>query len=106
MESNEHSGRANGFETSPALRFRSKSYPPLFAGRVPRRIKMVITVRPDFPASGRPAVAGDCYEAWTNSHGAVAAVLPDGNLGVKPSEFEVTEWVNPESLPPPRRPGG
>jgi hypothetical protein len=33
------------------------------------------------------------YMAWTNSHGAVAAILDDGRkLGVKPDEFEVVEF--------------
>ena len=67
---------------------------------------MVATVRPDWPARGRPAVAGEIYEAWTNSHGAVSAILPDGHLGVKPDEFEIVEWSSPEAVVANGQPGG
>jgi hypothetical protein len=32
------------------------------------------------------------YDAWVNQHGAVAAILSGGELGLKPDEFEVIEW--------------
>lgn len=44
---------------------------------------------------GAPPVAkaGQTYQAWTNSHGAVAAVMDGGaHLGLRPAEFEVETW--------------
>ena len=82
-------------EVSLALTFQSKHYPPAWHGKVPKRIRMATTIRPDFglgPA-GTIAVRGEEYEAWTNSHGAVCAICENGyRLGVKPYEFEVIEW--------------
>jgi hypothetical protein len=86
----------------PALKVRhiDKGYP--FGDRVPSKIKMRRTVTSDYPMFLRPgeamllAIGGEVYEAWTNSYGAVAAVMPNGkNLGVKPDEFEVIEWTTP-----------
>jgi hypothetical protein len=37
--------------------------------------------------------AGEEYECWTNSHGAVTGICANGQrLGVKPDEFEVVAW--------------
>ena len=82
----------------PALheRFPEKGYP--FGNRVPAKIRMLKSVTSDFPmffADREPLYAehGSVYDAWTNSYGAVAAVLSNGkNLGLKPGEFEVIEW--------------
>jgi hypothetical protein len=82
---------------SPALRFRSPEYPPRFGGLVPRAVLMRRTVRLirfSFH-EGLPSKAerGHTYPCWVNSHGAVAAILEDGTaIGVKPDEFEVTDW--------------
>ncbi|MBC2692604.1 DUF4406 domain-containing protein [Pseudomonas sp. MBT-1] len=39
------------------------------------------------------AVISQTFRAWTNSYGAVAAVMSDGQcLGLKPGEFEVCTW--------------
>jgi hypothetical protein len=62
---------------------------------------MAKTVRSDIPflLSGfqRVALEGHEYDAWVNSHGAVAAVLDKGErLGVRPYEFEVIEWHGEE----------
>jgi hypothetical protein len=39
------------------------------------------------------AERGMLYPAYTNSHGAVSAVMDNKQkLGVKPDEFEITEW--------------
>ncbi len=83
---------------SPALLSRSELYPAAWRGRVPKRIRMMKTVRSDFPCISRLiAPKGGEYNAWVNSHGAVAAVLPIGEmLGVRPYEFEVIEW-HPEA---------
>lgn len=81
------------FRASPALQRLAPEYPERFAKRVPRRVRVLRTVRPCFPFSGQPAVAGQEYLAWTNSYGAVSAILPDANLGLMPDEFEVVEWA-------------
>ncbi|WP_246541602.1 DUF4406 domain-containing protein [Pseudomonas rustica] len=84
----------------PALHKRSNSYP--FGDRVPCTVQMVKTVTADpMPGIGLAYIKGsvpvanenDIYQAWTNSHGAVAAVMPDGrHLGLRPGEFEVYTW--------------
>ncbi|ROM84903.1 hypothetical protein BK652_10010 [Pseudomonas brassicacearum] len=84
----------------PALRKRSNIYP--FGERVPRTVRMLKTVTADpMPGVGLAyirgdmpvATAGQSYPVWTNSHGAVAAVMPDGkHLGLRPAEFEVDTW--------------
>lgn len=89
----------------PALRKRSNSYP--FGEQVPRTVRMLKTVTADpMPGIGLAyikgempvAKAGQTYLVWTNSHGAVAAVMPDGShLGLRPAEFEVDTWYG---LPP------
>jgi len=94
------------FLTSPALRFRSHHYPSRFNGQVTRLVKTKRTVRPDFPMQGAAAQADNVFLAWTNSHGAVAAILSDGNLGLKPSEFEVVEWADLSKLPFQEHAGG
>lgn len=76
----------------PALRKRSNIYP--FGERVPRTVRMLKTVTADpMPGVGLAyikgdmpvATAGQSYPVWTNSHGAVAAVMPDGrHLGLRP----------------------
>jgi hypothetical protein len=83
----------------PALHSQSKHYPARFMGRVPKTVRMLRTVQADEPMRFMPdwsdliAEKGMTYPAWTNSHGAVTAIL-DGRrrLGLKPDEFEITEW--------------
>ncbi len=85
------------FLKSPALRARKGGYPDRFCGKVPRLIRPRRTIRPDLPFLAQPgcvARAENVYLAWTNSYGAVAAVIPGGNLGLKPDEFEVVEWAD------------
>ncbi|WP_223508810.1 MULTISPECIES: DUF4406 domain-containing protein [unclassified Pseudomonas] len=84
----------------PALHKRAKGYP--FGERVPRTVRMVKTVTADpMPVIGYSyikgavptAVISQTFRVWTNSHGAVAAVMLDGqHLGLKPGEFEVASW--------------
>ena len=84
----------------PALHKRSKSYP--FGDRVPRTVKMFTTVTADpMPGVASALLQGDApicregqiFSVWTNSHGAVAAVLPNGkHPGLRPAEFEVDTW--------------
>ncbi|MCF4997413.1 DUF4406 domain-containing protein [Pseudomonas syringae] len=84
----------------PALHKRSESYP--FGDRVPRTVKMFTTVTADpMPGVASALLQGDApicregqiFSVWTNSHGAVAAVLPNGkHLGLRPAEFEVYTW--------------
>lgn len=85
----------------PALHARhiAKGYP--FGHRVPKTVRLKQTVTTDLiPGthifiSPDPLVAvnSTTYPAWTNSYGAVAAVISEGrHLGLKPDEFEVVEW--------------
>lgn len=95
----------------PAMHKRSNNYP--FGERVPRTVRMLKTVTPDpMPGIGLAyikgsvpiAIAGQSYHVWTNSHGAVSAVMPDGErLGLRPAEFEVDTWH--ELSPAPSAPG-
>lgn len=64
------------------------------------KIKMLETVRPDFPfllaLAGVPAdtilIFGEVYEATQNKYGAVCGICKNGQkLGVKPGEFEAVE---------------
>ncbi|MDD1009340.1 MULTISPECIES: DUF4406 domain-containing protein [Pseudomonas] len=84
----------------PALHHRAQGYP--FGDRVPHTVRMVKTVTADpMPVIGftyitgavPTAVISQTFRAWTNSYGAVAAVMSDGQcLGLKPGEFEVCTW--------------
>lgn len=62
------------------------------------KIKMLETVRPDFPflltgvLSDTILVCGKVYEATQNKYGSVCGICENGQkLGVKPGEFEVVE---------------
>lgn len=95
----------------PALHQRSDSYP--FGDRVPRTVRMLKTVTADpMPGIGLAYIKGDApvakegqtYPVWTNSHGAVTAVMEDGTrLGLRPEEFEVDSWhhIADEQAPQP-----
>ncbi|WP_256580173.1 MULTISPECIES: DUF4406 domain-containing protein [unclassified Pseudomonas] len=84
----------------PALHHRAQGYP--FGDRVPRTVRMVKTVTADpMPGIGFAYIKGEVptavisqtFRVWTNSYGAVSAVMPDGQrLGLKPGEFEVATW--------------
>lgn len=84
----------------PAMHSQSEDYPTRFMGRVPKTIRMRRAVQADEPMRslseewrGVIAEHGMLYPAYTNSHGAVSAVLDDGKkLGVKPDEFEIVTW--------------
>lgn len=82
--------------SSPALKERSKDYPKHWSGQVPALVGMLTTVRSDLPPYMGPrlvAVEEEIYPVWVNSHGAVAAVFPDGSkLGLKPLEFVVVKF--------------
>lgn len=97
---------------SPALEEQAGDYPEHWNGKVPRRVKMLETVQSNVPTSyPLVAQAGKTYEAWVNSHGAVAAcvtvpvlrfAIPSNQtkgkyyetkqLGLKPGEFEILSW--------------
>lgn len=87
---------------SPALKHRDDQYPNRFQDRVPWKIRMLETVKPDVPeqfigdglhTTATVAVQGDVVECWVNSYGAVSAICRNGfKLGVKPDEYEVVEW--------------
>lgn len=92
------------FIDCPALHELKEGCPIRFARRVPKKIIMLETVRADFPFCGKTLKAriGGIYYCWTNSYGAVSAVLDDGQrLGVKPDEFQVEAWHPRTPLPPP-----
>lgn len=64
------------------------------------KIKILETVRPDFPffLTGVPVdtilICGEVYEATKNKYGAVCGICANGQrLGVKPGEFEIVEEV-------------
>lgn len=94
----------------PALHERSSSYP--FGERVPLTVRMLKTVTADpMPGiglsyiKGDPPVArsGETYPVWTNSHGAVVAILDEGKrLGLRPAEFEVDTWHDLATGPAPQ----
>ncbi|WP_256589792.1 hypothetical protein [Pseudomonas sp. LLC-1] len=80
----------------PAFHKRFGGYP--YSDRVPRTVRMLVTVTSDRipgvePAHTPEARQGQTYPAWTNSHGAVVAVMDNGaRLGLRPAEFEVDSW--------------
>jgi len=88
--------------TSPALTEQHQSgdrfeYPANYRGRVPLKVRMAKNVVPDAPAMfASPKIiakADQEYFVWVNKHGAVTAIMEDGQrLGLLPSEFDVTEW--------------
>jgi len=94
----------------PAIHQRSDSYP--FGDRVPRTVRMLKTVTADqMPGIGLAYIKGDApvakegqtYPVWTNSHGAVTAVMEDGTrLGLRPAEFEVNSWHDLAVAPTPQ----
>lgn len=92
---------------SPALTYRSAHYPRNgFEGaenRVPLRVRTTRPVHSDFGGIFGPPLLcfeGAEYDVWVNSHGAVAAILPDGLLGLKPGEFTVVAYHDsPDGAP-------
>ncbi|MCE5976675.1 hypothetical protein LVS58_07020 [Pseudomonas sp. JR33AA] len=49
------------------------------------------------------AKSGQTYPVWTNSHGAVTAVMEDGTrLGLRPAEFEIESWHHLAAAPAPQ----
>ena len=97
--------------TSPALKWQSpgpgrSEYPANYRGRVPLKVKLAKNVIPDLPTFGMlSSIPSDTvahkdieYFVWVNGYGAVSAILPNGNqLGLLPSEFDVTEWHEPSA---------
>lgn len=63
---------------------------------VPKRVRMLETVRPDFlfPSENSNLVCGygQEYEVQSNRWGAVSAVVGGDRLGLRPTEFETIEW--------------
>lgn len=92
----------------PALHKRMFGYP--YGDRVPRTVRMLVTVTaeriPGVEMANPPkAKAGQTYPVWTNSYGAVVAVIGDGaRLGLRPAEFEVESWHNLAAEPAPQLP--
>ena len=93
----------NSHVTSPALSFQSKIYPARFRGRVPKKIKMAVTVYPDqvcgisLAKPGTMLELDQTYDCRVNVNGAVSGLCANGELlGVKPDEFDVVEWRDPQ----------
>jgi len=94
----------------PALHKRNSSYP--FSDRMPCTVRILKTVTaapmPDIglayiKGNAPEAKADQTYPVWTNSHGAVTAVMGDGiRLRLRPAEFEVDSWhhLTDEQAPP------
>jgi len=78
----------------PALHYQSENYPADWHGRVPKRVRICKAERSDIPIPPvLEAKLGTQYEVYVNSHGAVAAILPEMQLlGLLPDEFEIVEW--------------
>lgn len=81
------------FMNSPALKRLSDSWPMRFSQGIPRRVRMLMTVRSELPFGPRltATIHGE-YETLVNSHGAVSVLIDGKPFGVKPDEFAVTEW--------------
>lgn len=89
-------------KTSPALEWKSDkkgsfAYPEHFKNKVPLKVRMNTTVKPDMffrkEQVGMRAVYSNEYYAWVNSYGALSAIMPNGEkLGLKPGEFQVIEF--------------
>ncbi len=89
-------------KTSPALNWKSDrkgscAYPKDFNNKVPLKIRMNKTVKPDMifrkEQVGMQASYSNEYYAWVNSYGALSAILPGGEkLGLVPGEFQVIEY--------------
>lgn len=77
---------------SLALVYQSEAYPKEWAGRVPKLIRMLRTVRVEDPTVRVVAVGGLKYPCLVNSDGLVFAIAPSGNLFVSRHEFEILEW--------------
>lgn len=82
---------------SPALTFQSDDYPAHYNCRVPLKVVMVKDTRSDVPfmpvQDAVILLKGVSYYVWVNSHGAVAAITPEGKeLGIKRNEFRVVKW--------------
>lgn len=78
---------------SPALSTQSTHYPAEWNGNVPKKIRMLSSVKSDIPFVQMRCAAQMEYAAYVNSHGALSAIINDDDmLGLKPGEFEVIEW--------------
>jgi hypothetical protein len=90
----------------PAFHKRFAGYP--YGDRVPCTVRMLVTVTadriPGVELSHYPEVKeGHTYPVWTNSLGAVCAVMDDGaRLGLRPAEFEVVTWHHLATDPVPQ----
>lgn len=87
---------------SPALK-KQVNPPVKWQGKIPLRIRCLKTVHPEpfFLAAKANTIceAPKQYYVWVNSYGAVAAILPNGEqLGLKPDEYEVTEWHETKAI--------
>ncbi len=61
---------------------------------IPKRVTILLTARGDGPWSSTMVVPGE-YECSSNRYGAISVKATNNgrNLGIKPTEFEVVEWM-------------
>lgn len=89
--------------TNPALTDQSDSYPKAWGGKVPLRVRMLQTVRPDILLYRQDLSMfckyGEEYEVITNRNGAVSAIVSGSLLGLRPHEFEIIEWYPERNTP-------
>lgn len=79
----------------PAMKMLYAQYPERYNKRVPLKVRMLQSVTSDIPLSCtiQGCIDGMEYYVFVNSYGAISAILDNGKqLGLKPNEFEVTEW--------------
>lgn len=71
-------------------------YPAWHDDRVPKTVRILVGAKSCFPVTPVLSVSkGEEYPAWVNRHGAVSAILPNGErLGLYPHEFEVAEYLD------------
>lgn len=95
-----HAAQHPRFLESPAIQFQSSDYPARFEGRVPLLAVATKEIAPDPGHSFTYAKdayirAGEIFICYTNSYGAVLAILPNGEeIGARPDEFEVIEYFS------------
>lgn len=82
----------------PALRHQALDYPAAFAGRVPQKLRLLVTVYARHQNYGCAEIHS-VHPAWTSVHGEVGAVLSSGLIiWLQPGEFEVIAWHSPKRV--------
>lgn len=77
---------------SPALKQRLKGYPEKWKNKVPLKVRVLTNITSDLPGDKSMVIAGREYYVWVNSYGAVSAIVGTVEFGLKPGEYQITEW--------------